>query len=77
MTHLGINISASDELLTYVYLMLRVSVGLMVVLLVAALFGFGGSIATGAVSTVKVLFYTLLALVVLSLLVGPTLFRRR
>ncbi|MEJ7644174.1 MAG: DUF1328 domain-containing protein [Chryseolinea sp.] len=57
--------------------MLRVFLGLFFVILVAALFGFGGSIASGAFSTVKVLFYTMLALVVLSLLLGPTLFRRR
>ena len=57
--------------------MIRVLIGVFVVILVAALFGFGGSIASGAFSTVKVLFYSMLALVVLSLLLGPTLFRRR
>ena len=57
--------------------MLRFFIVIFIVILLATIFGFGGSIATGAVSTAKVLFYVFVTLIVLSLLLGPTLFRKR
>jgi uncharacterized membrane protein YtjA (UPF0391 family) len=56
--------------------MLRYAVIFFVIALIAALFGFGG-IATGAAAIAKVLFFVFVALLVITLLFGSTLSRRK
>ena len=58
-------------------LMLRILGLSLLVLLVLLLFGFGGSLALGAISIAQILFYCFVSLVVLSLLLGPGLIKRR
>lgn len=55
--------------------MLRWTVTFLIIALVAALFGFGG-IAAGAAAIAKVLFFIFLALFVLSLVFGASIFKR-
>jgi uncharacterized membrane protein YtjA (UPF0391 family) len=57
--------------------MLRILGLSLLVLLALLLFGFGGSLALGAISIAQILFYCFLSLVVLSLLLGPGLIKRR
>ncbi|RFC54893.1 DUF1328 family protein [Brumimicrobium aurantiacum] len=49
--------------------MLRLSIGLIVVAIIAAIFGFGG-IAAGAAYAAKIVFFIAVALLVLSLIFG-------
>lgn len=56
--------------------MLRYAVIFFVIALIAALFGFGG-IATGAAAIAKVLFFIFVTLLVITLLFGASLTRRK
>ncbi|WP_299206125.1 DUF1328 family protein [Brumimicrobium sp.] len=49
--------------------MLRLSIGLIIIAIIAAIFGFGG-IAAGAAYAAKIVFFIALALIVLSLIFG-------
>ena len=55
--------------------MLKWTMTFLVIALIAAIFGFGG-IAAGAVSIAKTIFYILLVLVVLSFILGATIFKK-
>lgn len=55
--------------------MLRWSAIFLVIALVAALFGFGG-IAEGAASIAKTIFFIFLVLVIVSALLGVTIFKK-
>ena len=55
--------------------MLRWSVIFFVIAIIAAIFGFGG-IAEGAASIAKVLFFIFLALFVITILFGASLFKK-
>ncbi|HYG02522.1 MAG TPA: DUF1328 domain-containing protein [Chryseosolibacter sp.] len=55
--------------------MLRWSVIFFVIAIVAAIFGFGG-IAEGAADIAKVLFFIFLALFVIAILFGASIFKR-
>ncbi|HEY8512482.1 MAG TPA: DUF1328 family protein [Cyclobacteriaceae bacterium] len=55
--------------------MLRWALIFFVVAIIASLFGFGG-IAEGAAAIAKVLFYIFLALFLLTLILGLSIFRR-
>ena len=55
--------------------MLRWSVIFFVIAIIAAIFGFGG-IAEGAASIAKVLFFIFLALFIIAILFGATLFKK-
>nr|PZN51464.1 MAG: DUF1328 domain-containing protein [Bacteroidota bacterium] len=55
--------------------MLRWALIFFVVAIIASLFGFGG-IAEGAASIAKVLFYIFIALFLLTLILGLSIFRR-
>jgi len=57
-------------------MMLRYAVIFFVIALIAALFGFGG-IATGAAAIAKVLFFIFVTLLVITLLFGASLTRRK
>ncbi|MEO5976838.1 MAG: DUF1328 domain-containing protein [Chryseolinea sp.] len=57
--------------------MLRFILGVFLTILVVTVFGLGGSLAAGAIETAKILFYTIVTLILLSLMLGPVLFRRR
>lgn len=56
-------------------LMLRWSVIFFIIAIVAAIFGFGG-IAEGAASIAKVLFFIFLALFIITILFGASLFKK-
>jgi uncharacterized membrane protein YtjA (UPF0391 family) len=56
-------------------LMLRWSVIFFIVAIIAAIFGFGG-IAEGAADIAKVLFFIFLALFVIAILFGASIFKR-
>ena len=56
--------------------MLKWTLIFFVIAIIASIFGFTG-IAAGAASIAKVIFFIFLALVVISLILGSTLFRRR
>ena len=56
--------------------MLKWTAIFLVIAIVAALFGFTG-IAQGAASIAQVIFFVFLALVVLSLIFGATLFKKK
>jgi uncharacterized membrane protein YtjA (UPF0391 family) len=56
-------------------LMLRWSVIFFVIAIIAAIFGFGG-IAEGAASIAKILFFIFLALFVITILFGASLFKK-
>jgi uncharacterized membrane protein YtjA (UPF0391 family) len=58
-----------------VYTMLRWSVIFFVIAIIAAIFGFGG-IAEGAASIAKVLFFIFLALFIIAILFGASLFKK-
>ncbi|PKR81554.1 DUF1328 domain-containing protein [Brumimicrobium salinarum] len=49
--------------------MLRLSIALIIIAVVAAIFGFGG-IAAGAAYAAKIVFFIALALIILSLIFG-------
>ncbi len=55
--------------------MLRWSVIFFVVAIIAAIFGFGG-IAEGAAEIAKILFFIFLALFVITILFGASIFKR-
>jgi uncharacterized membrane protein YtjA (UPF0391 family) len=55
--------------------MLRWSIIFFVIAIIAAIFGFGG-IAEGAASIAKVLFFIFLALFIIAILFGATLFKK-
>ncbi|MBT1703526.1 DUF1328 domain-containing protein [Chryseosolibacter indicus] len=55
--------------------MLRWSVIFFVIAIIAAIFGFGG-IAEGAADIAKILFFIFLALFVIAILFGASIFRR-
>ena len=55
--------------------MLRWSIILLVIAIIAAIFGFGG-IAEGAADIAKVLFFIFLALFVIAILFGASIFKR-
>lgn len=55
--------------------MLRWSVIFFVIAIIAAIFGFGG-IAEGAASIAKVLFFVFLALFIIAILFGASLFKK-
>ncbi len=55
--------------------MLRWALIFFVIAIIASLFGFGG-IAEGAASIAKVLFYIFIALIVLALVLGLSIFKR-
>lgn len=55
--------------------MLRWSVIFFIVAIIAAIFGFGG-IAEGAADIAKVLFFIFLALFVIAILFGASIFKR-
>ena len=55
--------------------MLRWSVIFFIIAIVAAIFGFGG-IAEGAASIAKVLFFIFLALFIITILFGASLFKK-
>jgi uncharacterized membrane protein YtjA (UPF0391 family) len=55
--------------------MLRWSVIFFVIAIIAAIFGFGG-IAEGAASIAKVLFFIFLALFIITILFGASLFKK-
>ena len=57
------------------YDMLRWSVIFFVIAIIAAIFGFGG-IAEGAASIAKVLFFIFLALFIITILFGASLFKK-
>jgi len=57
--------------------MLRFSILFVSTLIIVTLFGLGGSIVAGAISTAKILLYVLFSVLILSLVLGPSLFRRR
>ncbi len=57
--------------------MLRYAILTFITLFVLTLFGVGGSLVAGALYTAKIMFYAFVALIVLSLLLGPSLFRKR
>lgn len=57
--------------------MIRFFITLFLVVLAVIVFGLGGSLAAGALETAKILFYMFVGLIVLSLLLGPSLFRKR
>jgi uncharacterized membrane protein YtjA (UPF0391 family) len=56
-------------------IMLRWSVIFFIIAIVAAIFGFGG-IAEGAASIAKVLFFIFLALFIITILFGASLFKK-
>jgi uncharacterized membrane protein YtjA (UPF0391 family) len=56
-------------------IMLRWSVIFFVIAIIAAIFGFGG-IAEGAADIAKVLFFVFLALFVIAILFGASIFKR-
>jgi uncharacterized membrane protein YtjA (UPF0391 family) len=58
-----------------VHTMLRWSVIFFVIAIIAAIFGFGG-IAEGAASIAKVLFFIFLALFIIAILFGASLFKK-
>lgn len=58
-----------------VEIMLRWSVIFFIIAIVAAIFGFGG-IAEGAASIAKVLFFIFLALFIITILFGASLFKK-
>ena len=55
--------------------MLRWSVIFFIIAIIAAIFGFGG-IAEGAASIAKVLFFIFLALFIITILFGASLFKK-
>lgn len=57
--------------------MLRFSILFVSTIIIVTLFGLGGSIVAGALSTAKILLYVLFSVLILSLVLGPSLFRRR
>ena len=57
------------------YYMLRWAVIFFIIAIIAAIFGFGG-IAAGAASIAKVLFFIFLALFVITILFGASLFKK-
>lgn len=57
------------------YVMLRWSIIFFIIAIVAAIFGFGG-IAEGAASIAKVLFFIFLALFIITILFGASLFKK-
>jgi uncharacterized membrane protein YtjA (UPF0391 family) len=79
----GVRIPAATEelhfILSFVHLnlkvMLRWSVIFFIIAIIAAIFGFGG-IAAGAASIAKVLFFIFLALFIITILFGASLFKK-
>jgi uncharacterized membrane protein YtjA (UPF0391 family) len=57
------------------HVMLRWSVIFFIIAIIAAIFGFGG-IAEGAASIAKVLFFIFLALFIITILFGASLFKK-
>jgi uncharacterized membrane protein YtjA (UPF0391 family) len=57
--------------------MIRILGLTFLVLLTLLLFGFGGSLALGALPLAQILFYCFVLLIVLFLLLGPGLIKRR
>lgn len=57
------------------FIMLRYAVIFFVIAIIAAIFGFGG-IAAGAASIAKILFFVFIALFVITLLFGASLFKK-
>lgn len=57
--------------------MMRIFGFTFMLLLMLLLFGFGGSLAFGALQLAQILFYAFVLLVVLFLLLGPGLIKRR
>ncbi len=55
--------------------MLRWSIIFFIIAIVAAIFGFGG-IAEGAASIAKILFFIFLALFIITILFGASLFKK-
>jgi len=51
------------------FIMLRLSISLIIIAIVAAIFGFGG-IAAGAAYAAKIVFFIAVALIVLSIIFG-------
>ena len=64
-SHVSINLKA----------MLRWSVIFFIIAIIAAIFGFGG-IAEGAADIAKILFFIFLALFVIAILFGASIFKR-
>ena len=58
-----------------ILIMLRWSIIFFVIAIIAAIFGFGG-IAEGAASIAKVLFFIFLALFIIAILFGASLFKK-
>ena len=57
--------------------MLRILGLTFLVLMTLLLFGFGGSLAFGALALAQILFYCFVFLIILFLLLGPGLIKRR
>jgi uncharacterized membrane protein YtjA (UPF0391 family) len=64
-----------SNVLFNIKIMLRWSVIFFVIAIIAAIFGFGG-IAEGAADIAKVLFFIFLALFVIAILFGASIFKR-